>query len=580
MQTTEMNFLSCFKTSDVYNPDTLAADEEAIRKYYMRNGYADFRIINTEVVYDPAQKGYIVTISLDEGPQYHVSGVQRDFAHLPRVAGDELAALRHPASGRRLQRDRGRQVGRGDDARPGAARLRLLRRAPARRPRQRQPHDRARLHRRRRAQGLRRAHRHRRQHPHPRLRDPPRVRHRRRRPLQPRPDRARRAPPQQPRLLQDGAHLDPARLGARPHHRRPSTSRTSRRVRSACRAAIRRPKACSPKSRSRRPTSSAAASTCGSAPREGQYSNGWGVTFTEPYFLDQRLAGGFDIFHKQQLQNTYALYETNTTGVNLRLGVPVTDEMTFQPNYSLYETQISIPNTSSQPYNDCGNPDVRRRAALVQLHARRHSTAAGRSTASDNCLTNGEASVAIKEAAAQGQIDHLAGRLLADLGLARQPQEPDPGRLRRTSTRTSPASAATRSSSARPSTAATTTRSPTISSASCACRAATSTRSAPARCRSSTTSTSVRRWCAASRRAASARATSPTRTTSQANSLGGTTYFGGTAEVQFPIFGLPREIGLKGALFADAGTLSGFNGRTNFSACSATPTARRAGPTR
>ena len=34
--------------------------------------------------------------------------------------------------------------------------------------------------------------------------------------------------------------------------------------------------------------------------------------------------------------------------------------------------------------------------------------------------------------------------------------------------------------------------------------------------------------------------------------------------MQFPIFGLPREIGLKGAVFADAGTLSGFNGRTNF----------------
>ena len=50
----------------------------------------------------------------------------------------------------------------------------------------------------------------------------------------------------------------------------------------------------------------------------------------------------------------------------------------------------------------------------------------------------------------------------------------------------------------------------------------------------------------------------------QAAGLGGTTYFGGTAEVQFPIFGLPREIGLKGAVFADAGTLFGYTGQTNF----------------
>ncbi len=39
-------------------------------------------------------------------------------------------------------------------------------------------------------------------------------------------------------------------------------------------------------------------------------------------------------------------------------------------------------------------------------------------------------------------------------------------------------------------------------------------------------------------------------------SLGGTTYFGGTAaELQFPIWGLPKEIGLRGAVFADAGTV-------------------------
>jgi outer membrane protein insertion porin family len=50
-----------------------------------------------------------------------------------------------------------------------------------------------------------------------------------------------------------------------------------------------------------------------------------------------------------------------------------------------------------------------------------------------------------------------------------------------------------------------------------------------------------------------------------ANGLGGTTYVGGSAEVQFPIFGLPKEIGLRGAVFADAGTLLGFQGQTNFS---------------
>ncbi|HEY3720030.1 MAG TPA: outer membrane protein assembly factor BamA, partial [Roseiarcus sp.] len=89
MQTTEMNFLSWFKTSDVYQPDTLAADEEAIRKYYMKNGYADFRITDTNVVYDPDKKGYIVTITVSEGTQYHVSGVTV-ISHLPKVSSESL----------------------------------------------------------------------------------------------------------------------------------------------------------------------------------------------------------------------------------------------------------------------------------------------------------------------------------------------------------------------------------------------------------------------------------------------------------------------------------------------------------
>ena len=41
---------------------------------------------------------------------------------------------------------------------------------------------------------------------------------------------------------------------------------------------------------------------------EGQYSRGWGASFTEPYFLDQRLAAGFDVYHKEQNPNTWATY--------------------------------------------------------------------------------------------------------------------------------------------------------------------------------------------------------------------------------------------------------------------------------
>ena len=37
-------------------------------------------------------------------------------------------------------------------------------------------------------------------------------------------------------------------------------------------------------------------------------------------------------------------------------------------------------------------------------------------------------------------------------------------------------------------------------------------------------------------------------------------------EAQFPVLGLPKEIGLKAAIFGDAGTVFGYKGKTDFSA--------------
>ncbi len=48
------------------------------------------------------------------------------------------------------------------------------------------------------------------------------------------------------------------------------------------------------------------------------------------------------------------------------------------------------------------------------------------------------------------------------------------------------------------------------------------------------------------------------------NALGGTNYYGASLEAQFPIWGMPKDIGIKGAIFADAGSLFGYRGMTNF----------------
>src|SRR5262249_7589509 len=50
------------------------------------------------------------------------------------------------------------------------------------------------------------------------------------------------------------------------------------------------------------------------------------------------------------------------------------------------------------------------------------------------------------------------------------------------------------------------------------------------------------------------------------DALGGSLYWGATVEFQSPIYGVPKDFGLKAAVFADAGSLWNYVGPTSFPA--------------
>ncbi|MEA2976907.1 MAG: outer membrane protein insertion porin family [Alphaproteobacteria bacterium] len=75
LKTSESNWLSFLQTTDVYDPDRIEADRDLIRRFYLKNGYADVRIISAVSEYDPEKKGFIVTFTIDEGGQYRVGTV-------------------------------------------------------------------------------------------------------------------------------------------------------------------------------------------------------------------------------------------------------------------------------------------------------------------------------------------------------------------------------------------------------------------------------------------------------------------------------------------------------------------------
>ncbi len=68
--TGQTNWLSFLKNNDVYDPDRVNADQELLRRFYLKNGYADFRIISATAVNDPGAAGFVLTLTVEEGDQY------------------------------------------------------------------------------------------------------------------------------------------------------------------------------------------------------------------------------------------------------------------------------------------------------------------------------------------------------------------------------------------------------------------------------------------------------------------------------------------------------------------------------
>ena len=76
IKTRESNFLSFLGSNDIYDPDRIEADRDIIRRFYLKNGYADVQVIAALTEYDPAVGGFLVTFKIEEGQQYRVGTVQ------------------------------------------------------------------------------------------------------------------------------------------------------------------------------------------------------------------------------------------------------------------------------------------------------------------------------------------------------------------------------------------------------------------------------------------------------------------------------------------------------------------------
>jgi outer membrane protein insertion porin family len=258
----------------------------------------------------------------------------------------------------------------------------------------------------------------------------------------------------------------------------------------------------------------------------GQNVSGFDFSFTEPYFLGYRVSAGVDAYVKRRDDTDYTSYKVDTYGGGVRFGFPVSEEISIGTRYQVYQQDLKIPSR----YRDI-NDDDRASAAVFEAEGKTLTSLAGLSLIYNNLDNPADPTLGFY-AELKGDVaglggdakyvrgtfdgryyhplyfDGVVGMLRAQAGHIKAFGSDDLRVLDHFS------------------------GGPDL----------------------------VRGFEPQGFGPRDRSTSDPFRGSPNDDPLGGTTYFGGSAEAQFPIFGLPKEIGLKGAIFADAGTVFNYEG--------------------
>ena len=403
VKTSESNILSFLQTTDIYDPDRVEADRDLLRRFYLKHGYADVRIVSAIGEYDPAKKGFVVTYTIDEGAQYRVGTVEV----ISNVHAIDPAGLRSQL-----------KLGEGSvyNADLVEKTVEAMTIQAAR-------------------QGYAFAN------------------------VRPRGDRNFETKTiNLAFVVEEGARAYIERINIRGNTRtrdyvirrefdlgegdaynRALIDRAERRLKNLNyfkTVKITNEPGSAPDrvvinvDVEEQPTGefsiSGGYSTADGLIGEvsvadrnlmgrgnyakasvsyGQYVRGFDLTFVEPFLFGYRMAGGIDLFARQNFRSSYVSYDSQTVGTNLRLGFALTEEIAFQPRYSFYQQKITLP----IQYNNC------QFSSNALINGGPGVTPANEANGSDTnvlangpfggCYADGEASLAIRKELAAGPVN-------------------------------------------------------------------------------------------------------------------------------------------------------------------------------
>jgi outer membrane protein insertion porin family len=407
IKTAESNWLSFLQTTDVYDADRIEADRDLIRRFYLKHGYADVQVVSATGEYDPAKKGFIITFTIEEGQQYHFGTIDvqsnvraidsQSLRPILRThAGDvyngeaiektvedvtvEVSRRGYPFATVRPRGDRNSQtrtigvayiVDEGTRAYIERINIRgniRTRDYVIRREfdiAEGDPYNRALI------------------------------------------DRAERRIKNlnffKSVKITNEPGSAPDRVVINVNVEEQSTGDFS--IMGGYSTAEGWMAQMSVSERNLLGTGRFAKASV----TYGEYVRGVELNFAEPYFLDQRIGAGIDLFAKETLANSYLSYGTQSIGGSLKFGIPLREDLTLQLRYSLYTQDITLPSY----LNDCNNidPDFASTfATLAALQAAAGTAAYPGYNGANSCLEYGQASLPVRvELAAGTTLTSMAG---------------------------------------------------------------------------------------------------------------------------------------------------------------------------
>jgi outer membrane protein insertion porin family len=90
--TTESVWWKFLATEDNYDPDRLTFDREQLRRFYLDHGYADFRVISAVAELTPDRSDFFVTYTVSEGEQYRFGKIEVE-SHIKELKAADLLPL-------------------------------------------------------------------------------------------------------------------------------------------------------------------------------------------------------------------------------------------------------------------------------------------------------------------------------------------------------------------------------------------------------------------------------------------------------------------------------------------------------